>query len=296
MYRSLDGGATWQRVLYKDANTGASDLAIDPKNPSVLYAALWESRLGPTEDGNEFEGTGGGLYKSTDGGTTWHQLTTGLPNNAVQFDVAIAPSQPTRLYVALSTTTPAAPGTPAAPAEDAGKGPGIYRSDDAGATWTKITTDTRPAGKIGGGDLPVPVVDPKNPDVVYVASTVAMKSSDGGKTWTWLRGAPGGDDYQNLWINPSDPNTFVLVSDQGQAENDKQPQGSAAAKGGDIAAHGSSRIAADAPAKHGQLDLRPGQSPRRAERGELCELRRRRVRQPVAPLVVRPRGRRQELP
>ncbi|HEX2688509.1 MAG TPA: hypothetical protein VHN14_17885, partial [Kofleriaceae bacterium] len=95
------------------------------------------------------------------------------------------------------------------------KGAGLYRSDDAGATWTQITHDDRPAMKIGGGDLMVPVVDPKNPDVVYVASIVAMKSSDGGKTWTWLRGAPGGDDYQNLWINPRDPNIFVLVSDQG---------------------------------------------------------------------------------
>jgi len=206
VFRSLDGGQTWQRVLYKDANTGANDVKIDPKNPGVLYAALWESRLGPSEDGNEFEGTGGGLYKSTDGGTSWRQLTGGLPNNALQYNVAIAPSQPGRLYAALSTER-----SERAP----GRGTGLYRSDDAGATWAKITTDERPANKIGGGDLMVPVVDPKNPDVVYVASTVAMKSSDGGKTWTWLRGAPGGDDYQNLWVNPNDPNTFVLVSDQG---------------------------------------------------------------------------------
>ncbi len=202
VFRSLDGGQTWQRVLYKDANTGANDLKIDPKNPNVVYAALWESRLGPTEDGNEFEGTGGGVYKSTDGGTTWRQLTDGLPSNAAQFNIAIAPSQPSRIYLALSTPR----------GEHA---TGMYRSDDAGATWTSITTDERATNKIGGGDLMVPVVDPKNPDLVYVASTVAMKSSDGGKTWTWLRGAPGGDDYQNLWINPNDPSTFVLVSDQG---------------------------------------------------------------------------------
>jgi len=206
VFRSLDGGQTWQRVLYKDASTGASDLEIDPKHPDVVYAALWEARLGPTEDGNEFEGTGGGLYKSTDGGTTWRPLTGGLPKNAAQYNLAIAPSQPSRLYAAVAL----ARGDRAA-----GPAGGIYRSDDAGATWTSVTSDERPTMKIGGGDLMVPVVDPKNPDVVYVASTVAMKSSDGGKTWTWLRGAPGGDDYQNLWINPSEPNVFVLVSDQG---------------------------------------------------------------------------------
>ncbi|HEX7840546.1 MAG TPA: hypothetical protein VF469_23870, partial [Kofleriaceae bacterium] len=207
VFRSLDGGATWQRVLYKDANTGASDLEIDPRHPDVLYAALWESRLGPSEDGNEFRGTGGGLFKSTDGGTTWHPLKNGLPANAVQFDLAIAPSQPSRLYVELTTTDPPEYGT--------SKGAGMFRSDDAGATWTRTTTDARPMMKIGGGDLMVPVVDPRNPDVVYVASIVAMKSSDAGKTWTWLRGAPGGDDYQNLWINPNNPDVFVLVSDQG---------------------------------------------------------------------------------
>ena len=92
---------------------------------------------------------------------------------------------------------------------------GIYRSDDAGEHWERATTDARPAGRIGGGDLSVPVVDPKNPDIVYVASTVAWKSVDGGKTWTGWRGAPGGDDYQRLWINPNHADTILLVSDQG---------------------------------------------------------------------------------
>ncbi|HEX3760954.1 MAG TPA: hypothetical protein VHW23_19805 [Kofleriaceae bacterium] len=208
VFRSLDGGKTWGRVLYKDANTGASDIEIDPRHPDVLYAALWESRLGPEEDGNAFRGMGGGLYKSTDGGTTWRRLEGhGLPGNAVQFDIAIAPSQPSRLYVALATTDGGG--------NAGGTGAGLYRSDDAGASWVQITRDERPMLKIGGSDLMVPVVDPKNPDVVYVASIVAMKSTDGGRTWTWLRGAPGGDDYQNLWINPIDPKVFALVSDQG---------------------------------------------------------------------------------
>ncbi len=92
---------------------------------------------------------------------------------------------------------------------------GLYRSDDAGESWSKITDDPRPAARIGGGDLPVPAVDPKNPDVVYSASVVTWKSTDGGKTWTGIRGAPGGDDYQSIWINPNNPDVFLIVSDQG---------------------------------------------------------------------------------
>jgi photosystem II stability/assembly factor-like uncharacterized protein len=207
IYRSTDGGATWKNVLYKDENTGGCDVEIDPSNPNVVYACMWESREAPWEDANEYGGTSGGLFKSTDGGDTWHQLTKGLPAKLVQINVAIAPSQSNRLYASLAT------GEPTEYATD--KGTGFYRSDDAGETWVKITDDPRPAEKIGGGDLSVPVVDPKNPDVVYVASIVAQKSVDGGKTWQSWRGAPGGDDYQNLWINPNHPDIILLVADQG---------------------------------------------------------------------------------
>lgn len=207
IFRSTDGGATWQKVLYKDENTGGSDVEIDPTNPEVVYAALWQSRLGPWEDNNSFAGTEGGLFKSTDGGSTWKKLTEGLPDDLVQINVAIAPSQPRRLYATVSTTQPTDYAS--------GKGLGFFRSDDAGESWTRITADPRPAIKIGGGDLPVPKVNPKNSDVVYVASIVTVRSTDGGKTWTSLRGAPGGDDYQNLWINPEHPNIILLVSDQG---------------------------------------------------------------------------------
>src|SRR5262249_14602214 len=110
-------------------------------------------------------------------------------------------------YASLSTTDRSGYGS--------SKGLGFYRSDDAGESWVKITDDPRPAEKIGGGDLSVPVVDPQNADIVYAASIVAHKSTDGGKTWHSWRGAPGGDDYQNLWINPNDTNTILLVSDQG---------------------------------------------------------------------------------
>jgi photosystem II stability/assembly factor-like uncharacterized protein len=200
IYRSTDGGLTWQKVISKDENTGGSDVQIDPANPDVVYASMWEAREGPWEDGNEFNGSGGGLFKSTDGGATWHQLTNGLPKDVSQIYVAIAPSDSRRVYATLS--------------QAAGK-LSVYRSDDAGENWAQITTDPRPAGRIGGGDLAIPKVDPKNPDLVYVVSTVTMRSSDGGKTWSGFRGAPGGDDYQNLWINPNNGNIILIVSDQG---------------------------------------------------------------------------------
>jgi photosystem II stability/assembly factor-like uncharacterized protein len=207
IFRSTDGGKTWEKVLFKDERTGGSAVVIDPKNPQLVYASLWEETLGPWEDGNDYAGTGGGLFKSTDGGSTWTQLKNGLPEDLVQINVAIAASDTERLYATISTTEESGYAT--------GKGVGFYRSDDAGASWRRITEDPRPAMKIGGGDLPVPAVDPQNPDVVYSASIVTCRSEDGGLTWTSLRGAPGGDDYQNIWINPHDPKILLLVSDQG---------------------------------------------------------------------------------
>ncbi len=199
VYRSTDGGVTFQKVLSKDENTGASDLEFDPKNPDIVYACLWEQRQGPWENG-AWTGTTGGIFKSTDGGTTWRQLTRGLPaEGIVQADIAVAPGDGNRIYATVANPQTVR----------------IYRSDDAGENWTVITTDTRPAGRIGGGDLPVPVVDPKNVDTVIIASTVSYRSTDGGRTWAALRGAPGGDDYQRPWISPVDSNIIAMASDQG---------------------------------------------------------------------------------
>jgi photosystem II stability/assembly factor-like uncharacterized protein len=198
IFRSADGGQNWEKVLYKDENTGASDVLFDPSNPEIAYASLWESREGPWENGT-WNGTNGGIFKSTDGGKSWQQLTKGLPEGIIQANIAIAPSSPKRLFANVAMAD----------------GVHIFRTDDGGESWVKITDDPRPAGRIGGGDASVPKVDPKNPDIVYVTSTVTWKSIDGGKTWTGFRGAPGGDDYQNIWINPSNPDTIILVSDQG---------------------------------------------------------------------------------
>jgi photosystem II stability/assembly factor-like uncharacterized protein len=209
IFRSDDGGKTWKKVLDKGERIGGSDVVLDPKNPRIVYAAMWEDTLGPWEDANQYSGTGGGLFKSTDGGNTWKQLTKGLPDGLEQINVAVAESSPNRLYATLQFKAEGGGGY------GSGRGLGVYRSDDAGESWVKITDDPRPAMKIGGGDLSVPVVDPKNPDTVYVTSIVTCKSTDGGKTWISLRGAPGGDDYQNMWINPRDPQILALVADQG---------------------------------------------------------------------------------
>ncbi len=198
IYRSTDGGQSFEKILYKNENVGAGDVKIDPSDPNIVYATLWEAREGPWENG-EFSGTNGGVFKSTDGGQSWHQLAGGLPDGIVQAYVAIARSDPKRLFASVATRDKV----------------DLYRSADAGDTWTIATTDSRPRGRIGGGDLPVPTIDPKNPDVVYMTSTVTWKSTDGGKTWIGFRGAPGGDDYQNIWINPNDSNTIILTSDQG---------------------------------------------------------------------------------
>ncbi|MBV9911349.1 MAG: hypothetical protein JOZ93_02175, partial [Sinobacteraceae bacterium] len=207
IYRSVDGGKSWQQVLFKDNDTGGSAVTLDPRHPDIVYAALWQDRLGPWEDRNEYQSAAGGLFKSTDGGNSWHPLRNGLPSDLAQINISIAASQPQRIYATVATTESGS--------YSSAVGLGVFRSDDAGESWTRITADPRPALRIGGGDLAVLRVDPSNPDVIYSTSVVTMKSVDGGRQWQPLRGAPGGDDYQNLWVSPNDPGTLALVSDQG---------------------------------------------------------------------------------
>ena len=201
LYRSTDGGKTFKRVLFVSERTGASEVQIDPQNPQIVFAGMWQRQEAPWENGS-FDGNEGGLYRSTDGGDTWTKLTgNGLPDQILQVQLTISPSNPKRIYGAIAAV----------------HGPvGIYRSDDGGDHWIHTPDDdTRPEERIGGGDVPVPVVDPKDPDTIYVASIVSWKSTDAGKTWTALRGSPGGDDYQNVWINPNNTKIIALASDQG---------------------------------------------------------------------------------
>ena len=202
IFRSLDGGKTWKKVLYVNEYTSGDDIEMDPRDPDILYATLWQQQQAPWENG-QFGGTDGGIFKSTDGGNTWHKLTKGLP--AVQQALLrIAPSDPNILYASVSS----GPGVPDGKV-------GIYRSNDAGASWYKVTNDPRPAERVGGGDLPLLAIDPKNAEIVYSDTPVLWKSTDGGKTWVGFRGAPGGDDYQQSWINPNSPNIMAVNSDQG---------------------------------------------------------------------------------
>jgi len=198
IFRSTDGGKSFEKVLYRDENIGGGDVQIDPANPEIVYASLWEAREGPWENGS-WKGPHGGIFKSVDGGTTWNQLSKGLPEGVVQVNLAIAPSSPRSLFAAVGTE----------------KGAGLYRSDDGGENWFVATTDPRPGLAIGGGDLPVVRFDPTDANIVYSATVVCWKSMDGGKTWKGFRGAPGGDDYQNVWVNPNNPAIILLGSDQG---------------------------------------------------------------------------------
>lgn len=227
VFRSLNGGRTWTKVLFKNNDVGAVDVVVDPSDSRVVYASLWNTRRPPWYTYQPTNGPGGGIYKSTDGGTNWTPLTVGLPASCVgRSGIAVAPSNPRRLYAVIDDLLPdgAAAGTPCpgAPAGRAG-GPGgaapptlqggVFRSDDAGATWTKISSDTALWGR--GWYFEKIAVDPTNPDVVYVPNVSTSRSMDGGKTWVPLRGSPGGDDYHQVWVSPDDPNTAIIASDQG---------------------------------------------------------------------------------
>jgi photosystem II stability/assembly factor-like uncharacterized protein len=200
VFRSTDGGQTFAKVLYRDENSGAIALAADPKNPDVVYAALWESRQAPWENG-EFRGPGSGLYRSTDGGKSWAPHGKGLPSFAQglgRIGLTVAPGDPKRLYAVVE----------AAPEHG-----GVFRSDDGGESWRRMNSEQRVWGR--ASDFAEVKVDPKDADVVWVANTTTYRSTDGGRSFTAVKGAPGGDDYHTIWIDPSDPKTILLASDQG---------------------------------------------------------------------------------
>jgi photosystem II stability/assembly factor-like uncharacterized protein len=199
VYRSSDGGLSWEKVLSKDQNTGAIDLEFDPTNAQTMYAVLWASRRPPWTTGGAYGAPGSGLYKSVDGGSTWSELSRGLPSgpDLGRIGLAIAPSDPRRMYAWVQSN----------------KAGGIYRSDDAGDSWQRVNSEERVYGR--GDDFACIRVHPKDRDTIFIANTSTYRSADAGHSFTAIKGAPGGDDYHTIWINPDDPLIIAIASDQG---------------------------------------------------------------------------------
>ncbi|MCE9558615.1 MAG: glycoside hydrolase [Armatimonadetes bacterium] len=196
VFRTLDKGKSWKKVLYSDENTGAVQVTIDPNDSQTIYADMWEARLAPWENGFG-RGPGSGLFKSTDGGDTWKRLNLGLPETPQgvgRIGFAIAPSNSKILYATVE------PG-------------GVYRSNDAGMSWKKVNDEGRINGR--GDDFAEVCVDPTDAETLYAANTSLYRSTDGGVNFTCIKGSPGGDDYHRLWINPKHPEIIMAAADQG---------------------------------------------------------------------------------
>jgi photosystem II stability/assembly factor-like uncharacterized protein len=198
VFYSKDGGKKWKRVLFHDENTGAIDLAFEPGNPKTIFAALLQTRRPPWSIYAPSKGPGSGLYRSKDGGEHWEQVTGhGLPSEGLgRMGVSFAPSNPRRIYLIVDA-----------------KDGGLYRSDDSGENWQRVSDDRRIWGR--GWYFCEVSVDPKDADTVYVPNTGLYRSRDGGRTFTVLKGEPGGDDYHQLWIDPDEPRRMILGNDQG---------------------------------------------------------------------------------
>ena len=202
VFRSTDGGRTWTRTLFRNADTGAIDLAYKPGDPRTVYAALWQTRRPPWNVYPPSKGPGGGVFKSVDGGVTWTEIVGhGLPDAPGRIGLATAESAPDRLYALIDGQ------------KEANGSGGLYRSDDAGASWTKTTGDPRIWER--GWYFGQLTVNPKNPDQLWVLDTIVLRSDDGGRSFIPIKGDPTGDDFHVLWIDPADPNRRILGVDQG---------------------------------------------------------------------------------
>ena len=196
IFKSTDGGATWKNVLFVDEKTGAAELSMDANNPRILYAAMWEHGRLPWKVISG--GTGSGLYKSTDGGDTWTKMTEGLPSKMGKMSIAVSRSNPEKVYALIESDSN----------EDER---GLYVSTDAGKSWSQVTDEPR---LIQRAWYYIELfVDPKNENTIYVLSAPALRSDDGGKTWSEVEGMHG--DYHDMWINPDNPDNYVLADDGG---------------------------------------------------------------------------------
>jgi len=199
VFRSTDGGAHWQNILYKDDNTGAIDLAFKPGDPDTIYAALWQTRRPPRNVYPPSDGPGSGLYVSHDSGDHWTQVAgNGFPAHSGRIGIAVAPSMPGRVFALVESTA---------------DGGGLYRSDDDGVHWTHVSSDKRISKR--GWYFCELTVDPKSADRVYVMNTIVLRSDDGGAHFIALKGDPTGDDFHQMWIDPTDPDRQILGVDQG---------------------------------------------------------------------------------
>ncbi len=198
VFRSRDGGTSWEKVLGPDADTGAIDLAFEPGNPERLYAALWQTRRPPWSVYPPSSGPGSGIFRSDDGGDHWTRLNGhGFPETHGRVGFALAASAPPRVYALV----------------DAEPGGGLYRSDDAGASWRRVSSDPRIWGR--GWYFGRLEVEPRDPDRIWVMNTILLSSSDGGGTFVPSRGDSTGDDFHDLWIDPTAPERRILGTDQG---------------------------------------------------------------------------------
>ncbi|MBK9734296.1 MAG: glycosyl hydrolase [Saprospiraceae bacterium] len=198
IYKSVDGGTSWTKVLFVDEKTGCAELSMDMNNPQVLYGAMWEHGRLPWKVISG--GAGSGLYKSSDGGATWEKIHTGLPKELGKMAISVCRSNSDKVYALIESDSE----------KDLG---GLFVSNNAGKNWTHVTNDHR---LIQRAWYYIELfTDPQNENVIYVLSAPALRSIDGGKTWQEIQGQHG--DYHNLWINPNNPKNMILSDDGGSS-------------------------------------------------------------------------------